>query len=111
MRDVLLVAVSTRLSGRRRGSPERCIQLADQFSDAPGATRGARVAPQDDNRLCPLILDCVDRCGVPVCRSFTERCLVQAKEPVELTRCAHDIRTRWGPSWATAASTPGLARR
>jgi len=37
----------TRLSAHRRGSPERRIQLTDQFSNAPTATRGDRVAPQD----------------------------------------------------------------
>jgi hypothetical protein len=29
------------------GSPERLIQLTEQFSDTPTATRGDRVAPQD----------------------------------------------------------------
>lgn len=31
----------------RRGSPERRVQLTDQFSGPPTATRGDRVAPQN----------------------------------------------------------------
>jgi hypothetical protein len=33
--------------GHRWGSSERRVQLTDQFSDPPTATRGGRVAPQD----------------------------------------------------------------
>ncbi|GDY31800.1 hypothetical protein GTS_34330 [Gandjariella thermophila] len=35
------------MSGGRWGSPQRRVQLTDQFSDPPTATRGDRVAPQD----------------------------------------------------------------
>jgi hypothetical protein len=38
---------ATRPSAHRRGAPERRVQLTDQFSDPPTATRGDRVAPQD----------------------------------------------------------------
>ena len=36
-----------RRSARRRGLSERGVQLADQFSDSPSATRSGWVAPQD----------------------------------------------------------------
>jgi len=36
-----------RPSAHRWGPPERRVQLTDQFSDPPTATRGDRVTPQD----------------------------------------------------------------
>ena len=42
-----LMVDGARPSAHRRGSPERRVQLTDQFSDPPTATRGDRVAPQD----------------------------------------------------------------
>ena len=49
----------THPSAHRRGSPERRVQLTDQFSDPPTATRGDRVALQDAHHDgCARIRDC-----------------------------------------------------